>query len=205
MDDFSEEEIQAYKDRVAKEKRFSTSEEFLEFSRENFVFFQQGLGMRLQQLIQTEQQFIDYLQRVCLTKFGGSWCMWLAGEGLDKGYIRPSKQLKDRREELLEKTGEDNDAWLLDGEHIEYGPDQEISAWCADYNEYFDKPFEVYPERIKVFKPGDLEVPQEYKDKMPFLARFVSHDTFDRCGSMRGSDLEIIPIKSLHSDVISIF
>lgn len=205
MDDFSEEEIQAYKDRVSKEKRFSTLEEFLEFSRENFVFFPQDMGMRLQQLIQTEQQFIDYLQRVCLTKFGNSWSMWLVEEGLEKGYVKPTQQLRDRRQNVLEDTGDDQDAWIIDGEYVEYGPDQEIEAWVADYNQYFDKPFEVYPERIKVFKPGDLKVPQEYKDKMPFLARFVSHDTFDRCGSIQGSDLEIIPIKSLHNDVISIF
>lgn len=202
MDDFTSKEIAEYK---ANEKRFATHEEFVEFSRNNFVFFQDDFGMRVQQLIETEEQFVNYLQRVCMIHHGAEWLMWLTNDpDVMAEYVTPTQQLVDRSDQRLEETGENPYTWGNEDAECYYRPDLEIEAWQADHNRFYDEPLEVHRTTVRVFQPGDLEVTEKYKAKMPFLARFVSHNTFDRCGSIKGTDLDIIPLKTLTNDVISI-
>lgn len=202
-----ETELAAYRIYMKNMRRFKTSEEFVEFSRHNFVFYKDDLGMRLQQVIETEEQFISFLQRCCMHYYEADdtpWIMWLVNsdEAMRK-YVRPTQQLVDRVNRRIEEEGE-AEAWLLDDEEVYYSPDHKIEAWQADYNQFYDEPFEVHKTEVKVFLPGDLEVTEEYKAKMPFLARFLSLNTFDRMGSIEGQDLEIIPLSTLTNDVISI-
>lgn len=201
------EELAEYQEYVKNMRRFKTQEEFLEFSRHNFVFYRDDLGMRLQQVIETEEQFVNFLQRCCMLSHpidDNPWLMWLVNDyRVVEEYLQPTEQLLQRHASKVE-SGLDEDVWLVDGEEIQYSPDQTIEAWQADYNEYFDEPFEVHKTSTKVFLPGDFSVKERYKAKMPFLARFVSHNTWDRGGSIKGQDLDIIPLHSLSKDVISI-
>jgi hypothetical protein len=198
-------DLSEYQEYVKNMRRFKTHEEFLEFSRHNFVFYRDDLGMRLQQVIENEEQFVNFLQRCCMLNYpieDNPWLMWLVNDPrVVEEYLSPTEQLIQRH---ASNTGLNEDVWIVDGEELQYYPDQPIEAWQADYNEYFEEPFEVHKTSTKVFLPGDFSIKEEYKSKMPFLARFVSHNTWDRAGSIKGQDLDIIPLSSLNKDVISI-
>ena len=203
-----ERELEAY--RVYKEnmRRFKTLEELVEFSRHNFVFYPDDFGMRLQQVIETEEQFVNFLQRCCMLNHeigDNPWLMWIVNEysSVLEEYLSPTDQLIARRSEKI-GSDSDEDVWYSDGEEPEYGPDQTIEAWCAEYNPYEDLRFSVHKTQTKVFLPGDFQVKDRYKEKMPFIARFVSHNTWDRLGSIKGQDLDIIPLADLQKDAISI-
>lgn len=86
--------------------------------------------------------------------------------------------------------------YLLKSHHISLG-----SYYRLSYLHDFDKPLCVIkdePEYTKkVFKQNVLKVKPRMKAKMPFVARFVSVNTCDRIGSLKGLTLEIISLSEV--------
>jgi hypothetical protein len=187
---FSDREIQAYKKMLENEIRFETLGEFIEFSNNNFVFYPLGFGYRIQTLIETEEQFIDFVQRACIEERhvkDGFGLMWFVND-----YTEFDKYF-----EYVGGVSHQESNHLLDGETEIYEPTELITAYSAEYNEYFEKRFAVHKTQIKIFAKGTLKVKQRIIDKMPFIARFCSMDTYDRCGSIKGNDMEIIAMSDI--------
>jgi len=188
------ERLKEYQEFVSRETRFDTAEEFLEFCKTHFVYYRPDFGAWIQTLIQTEEDFIQYIQRVCIDDWfedsGG--LMWFVNNQHEQEYVTFNQ------ETALEE-------WELDGEPG-YSPTEIVESYYAEYNPYFDKPFAVIKDPAgyekKIFKSGDIKVRPEICAKMPFIARFVSHDSFDRMGSIKGNDLQIIPLNEIESGKI---
>jgi hypothetical protein len=55
------------------ELSLATHEEFVEFCKKNDVFYWYGEGYQIEALISNEAEFIEFMQKVCLTEewFGG--------------------------------------------------------------------------------------------------------------------------------------
>lgn len=187
---YLERRLREYEEFKKRETRFTTQEEFLEFCKHNFVYYPSNYGAYIQTLVTNDQEFIDFAQRVSIDDWyedsGG--LMWFVNDAEDNKYFDFNKETADPK-------------WVVDDEKIEYCPTETVRSFRADYNPYFDDPFSVIedtPEFYKqIFKPGDLLVKPEIQAKMPFIARFVSHDTFDRMGSIKGHSLEIISLKDV--------
>jgi hypothetical protein len=187
--------LEEYQKFVARETRFATEQEFLEFSKDKFVYYKPDFGMHIQSLVATNKDLIDFIQRVCIDDWyedsGGS--MWFVNDSSANQYV-------DFNPETAQVE------WIIDDEDEEYRPTELVESYYVDYNPFYDKPFAVIkdaPEdRKMVFKDGDLIVKPEISAKMPFIARFVSHDTFDRLGSIKGWAMDIIQLKDLASGKI---
>lgn len=179
-----------YEEFKKRETRFATKEQFLDFCKDHFVYYAPDFGSYIQSLITTDRQFIKYIQRVCIDDWfeesGG--LMWFVNEGPDNPYVTFNQEIND--EDLVDEEG-----------NIYHTPTVTVESYRADYNQFYDDPFSVVkdvPEFEKnIFAHGTLVVKPEISAKMPFIARFVSHDTFDRLGSIKGNSLEIIPISNL--------
>lgn len=185
-----EQRLKEYEEFKKRETRFATSEQFLDFCKDHFVYYAPDFGSYIQALIATDQQFIDYIQRVCIDDWfeesGG--IMWFVNEGEDNDYVSFNQEIND--EDMVDEEG-----------NVYYSPTETVESYRVDYNQFFDDSFSVIkddPEfQKKIFAPGALVVKPEIQAKMPFIARFVSHDTFDRMGSIKGNAMEIIPISNL--------
>ena len=179
-----------YTDFKKRETRFTTKEQFLDFCKYHFVYYAPDFGSYIQALITTDQQFIDYIQRVCIDDWfeesGG--LMWFVNEGPENPYVTFNQDVHDG--DMVDEEG-----------NIYHNPTKRVESYYADYNQFYDDPFSVVkdtPEFEKnIFAPGALVVKPEISAKMPFIVRFVSHDTFDRLGSIKGNAMEIIPISHL--------
>lgn len=183
--------LSEYEEFKKRETRFTTKEQFLDFCKDHFVYYAPDFGSYVQALITTDKQFIKYIQRVCIDDWfeesGG--LMWFVNEGPDNPYVTFNQEINDV--DLIDEFGD-----------VFHTPTVTVESYRADYNQFYDDPFSVVkdtPEFEKnIFAPGALVVKPEISAKMPFIARFVSHDTFDRLGSIKGNALEIIPISNLN-------
>lgn len=189
-----EQRLEEYQDYVSRETRFDTQEEFLEFCKTHFVYYPPDFGAWIQTLINTEEDFIQYIQRVCIDDWfeGSGGLMWFVNTQTQQDYVTFNGETAHEEWEMDDGPG--------------YSPTEVVESYCAEFNPYFDKPFAAIKDPAgyekKIFKAGDIKVRPEICAKMPFIARFVSHDTFDRMGSIKGNDLQIIPLKEIESGKI---
>ena len=182
-----ERRLRQFEEYQKRETRFSTQEEFLAFCKEHFCYYPPDFGAWIQTLITNDQEFIDYVQRVCVDDWyeGSGGLSWVLNEAEDNPYVEID-------------TIEDDDE--LDDANFEIVSDP-VESYKIDYNPYFDQPFAVIKDRPehqkRLIKPEHIRVRPEIQQKMPFIARFVSHDTFDRMGSIKGNQLDIIQLSEL--------
>lgn len=190
-EEYTKARVAEYVEFKKRETRFTTKEQFLDFCKEHFVYYAPDFGSWIQALITTDQQFIEYIQRVCIDDWfdesGG--IMWFVNEGPDNDYVTFNQEVND---------GD----WVDEDGNITPSPTERVESYRADYNRFFDDPFSVIQDteefQKNIFAPDVLVVKPEISAKMPFIARFVSHNTFDRMGSIKGNALEIIPISNLN-------
>lgn len=186
-DQFNQAKLDSYRKFVEREIRFANQHDFLDFCNTHFVYYPPNFGSYIQTLVTTDQEFIEFIQRVSIDDWyddsGG--LMWFVNEGPDNQYVTFNQPAHE--DELEDEDG-----------NVYHQPTVLVESYLADYNPYFDLPFSVVkdtPEQQKkVFAPDALIVNPEISAKMPFIARFVSTDTFDRMGSIKGHTLEIISL-----------
>lgn len=191
-----EERLAEFEEREARTTRFKTHEEFLEFSKDNFVYYPHGFGYQIQALVNNEPQFKDFIQKCCLEP---QYNMWLA-DLFENEYITFNPTEED--------TGYSHESYF-DAELVEYEftplPTKELVGYEVDVNPYFeDGPIAVTQETIKIYENDRLVIKPEVLEKLPALVRFYSVDDFDRLGSIKGDKLEIISLKDLHNGLISL-
>lgn len=188
-------ELKAYEDYIKREHRFDTREEFLEFCSKNFCYYPSGFGAYIQTLITNEKQFKDFIQRVCIEhwiEYSGG-IQWFANEGINE-YV-----------DFVDSDGNVIDDESYDGDGID--PCVCLTeTYKIDYNPFYDKSYSCVldkPEYTKkIFADEQLKVKSKIVAKMPFIARFISIDDFDRMGSLKGQTLEIIPLAEAKENVI---
>ena len=185
--------LREYEEFTKRETRFATQEEFLEFCENHYVYYPPDFGSYIQTMVTTDDEFIQFIQRVCIDDWypdsGG--LMWFVNKGFDE-YVEFNGDMSN-----IENTEECD----FDEDECDYSPTELVESYRADYNPYFDAPFSVIkdtPEhQKKIFKQGDIKVKPEISARMPFIARFVSHDTFDRMGSIKGNAFEIFSLNEM--------
>ena len=196
-----EQKLKSYESYIKRETRFSTQEEFLDFCSKNFCYYPSGFGAYIQTLITTENQFIDFIQRVCIEDWheGSGGIMWFANEGVNE-YV----DFVDSNGNIVTEF-DDCDAGC-DDDFIGIEPEICLETYKIDYNQFYDAPFACVldtPEHSKkIFGYNQLTVKSEIVTKMPFIARFISMDDFDRMGSIKGQTLEIISLNEVKENVI---
>ena len=188
-----EQRLKAYGEYIKREKRFKTHQEFLDFCSKHFCYYPAGFGSYIQTLITNEKQFIDFIQRVCIDDWyhNSGGIMWFANEG-ENEYV-----------DFLDSS----DNPITDD--CDEGIDPEVclvETYKIDYNPFYDEPFSCVldtPEYTKkIFGYHQLKVKPEIIAKMPFIARYVSVDDFDRMGSIKGETLEIISLNDVKENVL---
>ena len=107
----------------------------------------------------------------------------------------------DRLIDFCTLTGEEDDVEFVDTLEFDgipaeteyhYKPRLLTDAYVADYNPYFDEPFEVTKSKALLYDTDQLAL----REKMtaPCIAMCSSVDTFDRSGSIKGDNITIIPL-----------
>lgn len=191
-----EQRLKEYGEYIKREKRFKTRDEFLKFCSKHFCYYPSGFGSYIQTLITTENQFIDFIQRACIIDWyeNSGGIMWFANGGVSE-YV----DFVDYKGNLIADNVDD------DFEGIE--PEICLTeTYKIDYNPFYDDPFACIldkPEYTKkIFGYHQLKVKPEIIAKMPFIARYISVDDFDRMGSIKGETLEIISLNEVKENVI---
>ena len=192
----AERRLKEYEEYEAKTTRFKTHDELVEFSKNNFVFYPAGFGYNIQSLITTEKEFKDFVQRCCIhvmdnliwfADCGGNEYLSFNPDPADTGWIHES-YLND---EIIE-------------EEFTPEPALPITGYCVDVNPYFEEPFSVTATDINIYRDDILVVNPEVLKQLPALVRFCSMDDFDRMGSIKGEQLEIIPMAEIVQGTITI-
>lgn len=186
MLDDNEQRMKSFRDYLKNETRFSNPDEFLAFCKDHFCYYPPDFGYWIQTVVTNDQEFIDFIQRVSIDNWfdGSGGLMWFVNQAEDNPYVD------------LDSVDDEDDESV--------NPDiltEPVESYRIDYNEFYEQPFAVIkdkPENYKrLVKRECIRVRPEIQQKMPFIARFVSHDTFDRMGSIKGNDLDIIPLSEL--------
>lgn len=190
-----EQRLREYEEYIKREKRFKSRNEFLKFCSNQFCYYPSGFGSYIQTLITSENQFIDFIQRVSIDDWydNSGGIMWFANEGVSE-YV----DFVDCNGNVITETDDDFE-----------GIEPEIcltETYKIEYNPFYDDPFACIldkPEYTKkIFAYHQLKVKPEIVAKMPFIARYVSVDDFDRMGSVKGQTLEIISLNEVKENVI---
>lgn len=85
----TEHEMRAFQDYLSRETRFSTQDEFLAFCKDRFCYYPSDFGMWIQTIVNNDQEFIDFIERVCIDDWfdGSGGLMWFINEAEDNPYI----------------------------------------------------------------------------------------------------------------------
>lgn len=184
-DEWRKQQLDEYLEWKRRVTRFDNEDTFLEFCSRNFVYYPPDFGHYIQTLITTDDQLIEFAQRVSIddTDPSNTW-MWFQRE--DDNH-------------LFDFDETDSDVIPT--------PTELVRSYVVDYNPYDDQVLGVIEDipshYKKKFAPGKITVKPEIRQKMPFIASFISHDTFDRYGSIKGNRFEIIPLANVKENVIT--
>lgn len=196
--------LQEYKEFKERETRFTTVTEFKEFCKNNHVFFNQGFGGKIQQLIHTEKEFVDFCLKCCTYDHGDDSFPWFLNDYRHDNeenllFFKEVPDVENMTEEELETLN----AFTSDGEYAGSFPTVPITAYYGDYNQYYDDPFSVVRvDEYKTYPEDTFVVNPTIAAKFPAIVRFVSMDTWDRMGSIKGDDFEIISLKDVEDGIM---
>lgn len=182
-----------------------TVEEFKKLTETNDVFYHYGEGYAIRAYIETEEQFIDFVQKVGIVHL---WDMYVPFFVNDQSDFDEWFEYKDTVRTSDRDTAE---FWSLDdgdeGRDEEcisrtFFPTVKKDALTCTYNHFYDKPYRIRKESVMVYGMEDIKVKDEVKKKFPCVLTFISQDTFDRCGSIEGHSLSIISMNDLTSKAV---
>lgn len=174
-----------------------TVEEFKKLTETNDVFYHYGEGYAIRAYIETEEQFIDFVQKVGIIHL---WNMFVPFFVNDQSDFDEWFEYKD-----TVRTSEHDTAEFFSLNDIEecvsrtFYPTVKKDALTCTYNHFYDKPYRIGKESVMVYGMEDIKVKDEVKKKFPCVLTFISQDTFDRCGSIEGHSLSIISMADLTS------
>lgn len=176
----NEERLKEYLEYKKRITEFQTEEEFKKFCKNSFCYYPYGFGYRIVQRIETEEQFIDFCMKCGIVGTCNMFIPWLVNEG-NQEYL----EWKDLEED------DEFDTIKVNGYEIGFNP-------------YDDNQIQVYDMgEIEIVDKNCLSVTEEVKNKLPALVMYVSQDTFDRCGTIKGDSLDIFSLKDLESPVMT--
>lgn len=167
-----------------------TIEEFKEFCKNNYCFYEYGFGYSIVQTITTEEEFIEFMLKCAVVNIYNGFDLPFFMNDYSFEYL-------DINKEYVEGDGD------YDGGY-EYNDDDfhKITAYSIMYNSYSDKPFEFHKVNgFKKMKSSLFTVKPEIKNKFPAVVKCHSEDTFDRMGDVKGCNIEIFPLKDINTMV----
>ena len=179
-----------------------TAEEFISLTETNDVFYHYGEGYAIRAYIETEEQFIDFVQKVGIIHL---WNMYVPFFVNDQSDFDEWFEYKDtvRTSDL---DTEETISWGLDGDEEcvsrTFYPTVKKDALTCTYNHFYDKPYRIRKESVMVYGMEDIKVKDEVKKKFPCVLTFISQDTFDRCGGIKGHSLSIISMADLTTKAV---
>lgn len=182
----------------------STHEELVKFSKQNPVFWWYGEGLRIQALISTEVEFIDFIQKCGVTKLWGNVVpFWVSDDecGVFKKHLYFKDTVASSKHDTIETLTIDGElAWESE---VQRFPTRIVKGYECTYNEYFDKPFRINEIEVLTFSPEtDIGVKPEIIAKFPAVVTFLSQDSFDRLSGLEVCDLRIHSLKELNNIAI---
>lgn len=185
-------EYQAFTDRMQKTTRFSTQEDLDAFNANNVVFYPEGFGYKVWFIVETVEQYLDLIQRCIVSSIHGRNVPWFINDwnGSESEWVEFAGAVDGR-----------DPAWYMDDSCVAYDPNVEVIAYAVDYNQYFDQPYEVYKTTMFKFADGELRMPEHLVVQLPFIMTVTSVDTFDRCGSIKGNNINVAPLANIKPGV----
>lgn len=189
--------MQQFKERMERETRFKTIQEFKAFAANNYCYYPIGFGATIRQLVSTPEQFIEFCLKCGIHEHGDDFFPWFVN----------SYRHNDPDQPLYFIDTNENDerfTWYSDGEFSGYMPTEVIAhAYCIDYNPYYDEPFCVRRvDDFPVYAPNTFRVNEKILNQLPAIVEYVSVDDFDRCGKVQGENLTIISLKDIEDQVM---
>lgn len=182
------------------ELSIATHEEFTEFCKRNDVFYWYGEEYQIEALISTEEEFIEFMQKVGLKEewFGGECLVpfFVGDRSAFEAYFTYKDTVAESDHDLVDTFQLGDDEPEIVG--ITRHPTHVKDVFVVHFNQYFEeKPYRIQEGKVRLYDHNDIAVKPEIIEKFPCVVTFVSHDTFDRMGSIEGSSVNIIPIKRL--------
>lgn len=177
-----------------------THKEFLELTEKSDVFYMYGEEYEIRAYIETEEQFIDFVQKVGIIRL---WDMYVPFFVNDSSEFEKWFEYKD-----TVRTSEHDTAEFFSLDDIEecvslsIFPTVKKDVLICTYNQFFEKPYRIKKKSVLTYGMEDIKVKDEVKSKFPCVLTFVSQDTFDRCGSIEGHSLSIISMAKLTSKAV---
>jgi hypothetical protein len=181
------------------------------FMKENaeHIYYKYGLGMEIIQRCDTREQFISFMLRSAVHYDPHSWMngtpyfvnagekrnLWLSTEAIER-------IVKEHPEQCLV------DSCTFDSEELDnvFGFEEyrvmpyKVASepqYLFDFNRFYwdergDRRFHFQKVEMPVYDIADFEVAADLE--FPLMVSLISHDTFDRCGSITGCQVTIYPV-----------
>jgi hypothetical protein len=168
-------------------------EDLVELSKLEGVFWEYGEGLTFRAIVNTEEDFLNFMQKVGLVDIFGHSVPWFVD---DSNEFNTYLYYKD-----CVSTSELDTAEYFD-DHCEgttYFPTNSKNVWCATYNQYFDKPFRLQKKDVRLYTLNDVGVKPEFLEKLPAMLTFYSENTFDRMGDIEGHNFKVVQMKNLQN------
>lgn len=169
---------------------------FIALTETQDVFYRYGEGYKIRAYIETEDQFIDFVQKAGLIDLWGMVVPFFVNDSTEFDLWFEYKETV--------KTSDFDTAEFFSFEDEEeneinrtFFPTVKKNALTCTYNEFFEKPYRIRKEEVLVYDQDDIRVKDDVKRKFPCVVEFVSEDTFDRHGTVKGHSLSIIELKEL--------
>ena len=174
----------------------ATDEDFKILTETQEVFYRYGEGYQIQALIENEEQFIEFMQKVGIMELWDKYVPFFVNNPGDFDKWFEYKDTVRRSEMDTVETFQfgDDDPVIITETLM---PTVKKRVLLASWNQYSDKPFRINKQNILMYGPEDIKVKGKVKSKFPCVCVFVSHDTFDRYGSLEGSSLQMIELNKL--------